>query len=62
MGLGIERMSVIKKGNSMIFLMDQTRIVVPQTMRKRLMDREQLAHQVITRCQGASGSSTFGPG
>ena len=34
-GLGIERMSVIEKGNSMVLLMDQTRIVVPETMRKK---------------------------
>ena len=29
-GLGIERMSVIEKGDSMILLMDQTRIVIPR--------------------------------
>ena len=48
-GLGIERMSVIDKGNSMVLLMDQTRIVVPETMRKRLMDREHLAHARINK-------------
>ena len=37
-------MSVIEKGESMIMLMDQTRIELPETMRKRLMDREHLAH------------------
>ena len=61
-GLGIERMSVIKKGNSMIFLMDQTRIVVPQTMRKRLMDREQLAHQGINKMSRSIRVKYFWPG
>ena len=61
-GLGIERMSVIKKGNSMIFLMDQTRIVVPQTMGKRLMDREQLAHQGINKMSRSIRVKYFGPG
>ena len=42
-GLGIERMSVIERGKTMILLMDQTRIVVPQTVRKKLLDREHLA-------------------
>ena len=31
-GLGIERMSVIEKGKTIILVMDQTRIVVPQTL------------------------------
>ena len=61
-GMGIERMSVIKKGNSMIFLMDQTRIVVPQTMRKRLMDREQLAHQGINKMSRSIRVKYFWPG
>ena len=42
-------MSVIEKGESMIMLMNQTRIVVPETMRKRLMDREHLAHPGINK-------------
>ena len=61
-GLGIERMSVIKKGNSMIFLMDQTRIVVPQTMRKMLMDREQLPHQGINKMSRSIRVKYFWPG
>ena len=31
--LGVERMSVIEKGDTMIMLMDQTRIMIPQTMK-----------------------------
>ena len=50
-GLGVERMSVIKKGNLMILLMDQTRNMVPQSMRKKLMDREQLALQGVNKMQ-----------
>ena len=52
-GLGIKRMSVIEKGKTIILLMDQTRIVVPQTMRKELMDREHLAHPGITKMQNS---------
>ena len=48
-GYGVERMSVIEKGDTMIMLMDQTRIVVPQKMRKRLIDREHLAHSGIIK-------------
>ena len=48
-GQGIERMSVIEKGGSMILLMDQTRIVVYEAVRKRLMDREHLAHPGINK-------------
>ena len=48
-GLGIERMSVIEKGKTILLVMDQTRIVVPQTMRKNLTDREHLAHPGITK-------------
>ena len=55
-------MSVIEKGKSMILLMDQTRIVVPQTMRKRLMDREHLAHPGITKMQGSLRAKYFWPG
>ena len=33
-------MSVIEKGDTKILLMDQTRIVVPLTMRKKLLERE----------------------
>ena len=48
-GKGIERMSVMEKGDSMILLMDQTRIVVPEAMRKRLMHREHLAHPGVNK-------------
>ena len=50
-GLGMEQLSVIEKGKSMLLLIDQTRILVPQTMRKRLMDREYLAHPGIMKIQ-----------
>ena len=60
-GLGIERMSVIKKGNSVIFLMDQTRIVVPQIMKKSLMDREELAHQGINKMSRSIRVKYFWP-
>ena len=43
-GLGVDRMSVIKKGDTMIMLKDQKRIVVPQVMRKKLLERYHLAH------------------
>ena len=33
----------------MIMLKDQTRIVVPQAMRKTLLEREHLAHSGVTR-------------
>ena len=58
-GLGIERMSVIEKGGSMILLMDQTRIVVPQRMRKRLMDREHLAHTSVNKVQNSLRAKYF---
>ena len=61
-GLGIERMSVIEKGDSMILLMDQARIVVPQTMRKRLMDREHLAHPGVNKMQNCLRAKYFWPG
>ena len=61
-GLGIERMSVIEKGKSMILLMDQTRIVVPQTMRKRLMDREHMAHPGVTKMLASLRAKYFCPG
>ena len=62
MGKGIERMSVIEKGESMILLMDQTRIVVPKTMRKRLMDREHLAHPGINKMLPSLRAKYFWPG
>ena len=55
-------MSVIKKRNSMIFLMDQTRIVVPQTMRKIMLDREQLPHQGINKMSRSIRVKYFWPG
>ena len=59
MGLRIERMLVIEKGDSMTLLMDQTRIVVPQTMRKRLMDREHMAHPGINKMQRSIRAKYF---
>ena len=59
MGLRIDRMLVIEKGDSMILLMDQRRIVVPQTMRKRLMDREHLAHPGINKMQRSIRAKYF---
>ena len=38
--LGVERMSVIEKGNTIIVLIDQIRNVVPQTMWRKLLDTE----------------------
>ena len=46
----------------MILLMNQTWIVVPQTMRKRLMDREHLAHPVINKMKGSFRAKYFWPG
>ena len=43
----------------MILLMDQTRILVPQTMRKRLMDREHLAHPGISKIQNSLRAKYF---
>ena len=59
MGLGIERMSVIEKGKTMILLMDQTRIVVPQTLEKKLIGREHLAHPGITKMQNSLRAKYF---
>ena len=48
-GHGVERMSVIEKWDTMIMLMDQTMIVVPPSMRKKLINRDHLAHSGITK-------------
>ena len=61
-GKGIERMSVIEKGKSMILLMNQTRIVVPDAVRKRLMDREHLAHPGINKMLASLRAKYFWPG
>ena len=61
-GKGIERMSVMEKGESMIMLKDQTRIVVPETMRKRLMDREHLAHPGQSKMLASMRAKYFWPG
>ena len=61
-GKGIERMSVMEKGDSMILLMDQTRIVVPGAMRKRLMDREHLAHPGVNKMLASLRAKYFWPG
>ena len=61
-GQGIERMSVLEKGESMILLVDQTRIVVPEAVRKRLMDREHLAHPGINKMLASLRAKYFWPG
>ena len=58
----MERMSVMEKGDSMILLMDQTRIVVPGSMRKRLMDREHLAHPGVNKMLASLRAKYFWPG
>ena len=52
----------LSKVKTMILLMDQTRIVVPQSLRKKLMDREHLAHQVITKMQNSLRAKYLWPG
>ena len=61
-GYGVERMSVIEKGNTKILLMDQTRIVVPLTMRKKLLEREHLAHSGVTKMSNRIEAKYFWPG
>ena len=62
-GHGVETMSVIKKGDTMIVLMDQTRIVVPHSMMKKLTNREHLANTGIIKMQMSnSGPNTSGLG
>ena len=46
----------------MILLMDQTRIVIPNAVRKRLMDREHLAHPGIAKMQNSLRAKYFWPG
>ena len=46
----------------MILLMDQTRIVVPETIRKRLMNREPLAHPGINKMLAGLRAKYFWPG
>ena len=58
----MERMSVIEKGNSIIMLMDQSRIVVPRAMRQKLMDREHLAHTGQTKMSASIRAKYFWPG
>ena len=55
-------MSVIEKGESMILLMDQTRIVVPEAMRRKLMDREHLAHPGVNKMLASLRAKYFWPG
>ena len=61
-GLGVERMSVIMNCDTMIMLMDQTRIVVPLAMRKKLLGREHLAHSGVTRMSNKIRANYFWPG
>ena len=60
--LGVDRMSVIKKGDTMIKLKDQTRLVVPQIMRKTLLEKEHSAHSGVTRISNSIRAKYFGPG
>ena len=60
-GLGVERMSVIEMGDTMIMLIDQTRFVVPHTMRQRLLDREHLAHSGINKMSNSIRAKYFLP-
>ena len=46
----------------MILLRDQTRIVVPEAVRKRLMDREHLAHPGINKMLASLRAKYFWPG
>ena len=55
-------MSLIQKGDTMIILMDQTRIMVPQAMRKKLLGREHLAHSGVTRMSNIIRAKYFCPG
>ena len=61
-GYRVERMSVIEKWDAMIMLMDQTRIVVPPSMRKKLINREHLAHTGINKMQMTIRAKYFWPG
>ena len=61
-GLGVERMSVIEKGDTMIMLMDQTGVVVPQTMRMKLKEGEHLAHSRINKMSAGVRAKYFWPG
>ena len=60
--MGMERMSVIEKGNSIIMLMDQTRIVVPKVMIQKLMEREHLSHQGQSKMDASIRAKYFWPG
>ena len=62
LGTGVERMSVIERGDSMILLMDHTRIVVPGSMRRQLMDREHLPHPGINKMLASLRAKYFWPG
>ena len=53
---------MIEKGDTKILLMDQTRIVVPLTMRKKLLEREHLANSGIIRMSNSIRAKYFWPG
>ena len=55
-------MSVFERGEPKIVLMDQTRIVVPLAMRKKLLRREHLAHSMVTRMSKGIRAKYFWPG
>ena len=61
-GQGLERMSVIERGNTIIMLMDQSRIVVPVAMRKKLLDREQMAHSGVYKMSACIRAKYLWPG
>ena len=58
----MEKFSVIERGNTMIMLMYQSRIVVPMTMRKKLLHREHLGHSGTTRISESIRAKYFWPG
>ena len=53
---------MIERGNTMIMLMYQSRIVVPMTMRKKLLHREHLGHSGTTRISASIRAKYFWPG
>ena len=61
-GHGVDRMSVIERSNTMMLLMDQTRIVVPLALRKKLVGREHMAHSGVTRMRNSIRAKYFWPG
>ena len=55
-------MSIIKKGDIMIMLKDQTRQIVTQAMRRKLLEREHFSHNGITKMRNSLRTKYFWPG